>query len=125
MINRVLSGGTATGYRLGLVDDKPCFEVPLTDWSHHLTGPEPLLLGRWVHLAGTFDGKVMRLYVDGREVATMDRPGPIRPNHFRLHLGNYEEGHRAFFTGLLDEVRIYSRALAAAEVAERRRNGGR
>jgi len=125
MINRVLSGGTATGYRMGLVDDRPCFEVPLTDWSHHLTAPEPLPLGRWVHLVGTFDGKVMRLYVDGREAAAMDRPGLIRPNSFRLHLGNYEEGHRAFFTGLLDEVRIYSRALTAGQVAERYRKRGR
>ncbi len=119
MINRVLQGGVTTGYRLGLVDDKPCFQVPLSEWSHHLIGPDPLPLGRWVHLAGAFDGTVMRLYVDGKEVATVERPGPIQPNAFRLHLGNYEEGHRAFFTGLLDEVRIYSRALTPAEILKR------
>jgi len=122
MINRVLQGGTATGYRLGLVNDRPCFNIPLSDWSHHLTAPEPLPLGRWVHLTGTFDGKVMRLYVDGVEVARMDRPGPIKPNDFRLHLGNYEEGHRAYFHGLLDEVRIYRRALSPDEVAEHSRH---
>ncbi len=124
MINRVLQGGVTTGYRMGLVDDKPCFQIPLTEWSHHLTGPDPLPLGRWVHLAGTFDGKTMRLYVDGREVATMDRPGPIQPSELRLHLGSYEEDHRAFFTGLLDEVRIYKRALSAAELRARAREAG-
>jgi hypothetical protein len=46
----------------------------------------------------------------------MDRPGQIRPNDFRLCLGSYEAGHRAHFTGLLDEVRLYDRALSAAEV---------
>lgn len=120
MINRVLQGGTATGYRLGLIDDRPCLNIPQTDWSHHLSAPEPLPLGKWVHLAGTFDGRMMRLYVDGKEVATMERPGSIRPNDFRLHLGNYAEGHQAFFRGLLDEVRIYRRALSATEIAARR-----
>jgi hypothetical protein len=119
MINRVLQGGVTTGYRLGLVDDKPCFQVPLTEWSHHLTAPDLLPLGRWVHLAGTFDGTTMRLFVDGREVAAVDRPGPVQPSSLRLHLGSYEEGHRAFFTGLLDEVRIYDRALTAEEVRAR------
>ena len=56
-MNRVFGGGANTGYRLGLLDGKPCFEVPLTDWSHHLTASKPLPLGRWVHLAGTFDGQ--------------------------------------------------------------------
>lgn len=119
IINRVLAGGINTGYRLGLIDDRPCFNVPLTDWSHHLTAPEPLPLGRWVHLVGTFDGTVMRLYVDGREAASMERKGPIAPNGFRLHLGSYEEGHQAHFVGLLDEVRLYNRALAPAEIARR------
>lgn len=108
MINRVLAGGTNTGYRLGLVDDRPCFNVPLGDWTHHLSAPDPIPLGRWVHLAGVFDGRIMQLYVDGQEVASMERPGPIRPNNFRLHLGTYEEGHRAHFHGLIDEVRIFN-----------------
>jgi hypothetical protein len=125
IINRVLQGGTSTGYRLGLLDDRPCFEIPQTDWSHHLTAPSPLPTGKWVHVVGTFDGSRMRLYVDGVEVAAMDRPGPIKPNAFRLHLGTYEEGHQAHFTGALDEVRIYGRALSPSEVAARHRAGGR
>jgi len=33
-------------------------------------------------------------------------------------LGNYEMGHKAYFRGLLDEVRIYGRALSADEIAK-------
>jgi len=115
-VNRVFAGGTATGYRMGVLDGKPCFEIPQTDWSHHLKAETPLPTGRWTHVAGTFDGKTMRIYADGEESGSMERPGPIKPNEFRLCLGSYEAGHAAHFNGLLDEVRLYSRALTPAEV---------
>jgi hypothetical protein len=116
LVNRVFGGGETTGFRLGVLEGKPCFEVPLTAWSHHLKGSAALPTGKWVHLAGTFDGKMMRLYMNGEECGTMERPGAIKPNDFHLCLGNYEEKHAAFFTGLLDEVKLYNRALSADEV---------
>jgi len=119
--NRVFGGGTDTGYRLGLLEGKPCFEVPLTEWSHHLKANAPLPTGRWVHLVGTFDGQIERIYVDGEEQGSMERPGPIKPNNFHLCLGNYEVGHASHFTGLLDEVRLYDRALSAREIGDRYR----
>ncbi len=116
IVNRVLAGSTAAGYRLGVLGGKPCFEVPQTEWSHHLQAAAPLPTGRWVHLAGTFDGQAMRIYVDGEECGRLERPGPINPSEARLCLGSYDPGHRSHFMGLLDEVRLYGRALDAAEV---------
>lgn len=117
IVNRIFAGGIATGYRLGILDGKPCFEIPVTDWSHHLVAAQPLPLDRWVHLAGTYDGAVMRIYVDGELQGTMERPGPIHPNSFKLCLGNFDEGHQAHFQGLLDEVKLYNRALSPVEIA--------
>jgi hypothetical protein len=129
MLNRVFGGSESTGFRLGLLRGKPCFHVPLTHWSHHLTGSEPLPVGRWVHLAATCDGRTMRLYVDGVERGAMERPGEVRPNGCHLVLGNYEVGHSAHFTGLLDDVRLYRRALSPEEIrshaTERPRQAGK
>lgn len=116
MINRVYGGATSSGYRLGVVQGKPCFEVPLTSFSHHLTANVDLPVGRWVHLAGTFDGKMLRIYVDGRECGSVARPGPLKPNSHNICLGSYAERHAACFRGLLDEVKLYDRALSPAEV---------
>ncbi len=116
IVNRVLGGGENTGYRLGVLEGKPCFEVPQTAWSHHLVAPESLPLGRWLHLAGTFDGQTMRLFVDGAEVASLPRPGPINRSHFDLMIGGFAPGSQANFQGLVDEVRLFSRALTAEEV---------
>lgn len=118
IVNRVYQGGTHTGYRLGVLEGKPCFEIPQTEWSHHLKASVILPTGRWVHLAGTFDGQTMRIYVDGVEQGSMERPGPINPNDFHLCIGNYDVGHASYFRGLVDEVKLYSRALSADEVAQ-------
>lgn len=115
-VNRVLSGGTDSGYRLGVLDGHPCFEIPVTSFSHHLRGRDPIPAGRWVHVAGTFDGQTMRIYTDGAECGSMPRPGPIKANTFPLCLGNYDRGHPAHFAGLLDEVRLYSHALSPDEI---------
>lgn len=116
MVNSVFGHSTTSGFRLGVLRGKPCFQVPLTEWSHHLTGSEPLPTGRWVHLAATFDGSTMRIYVDGRECGRMARPGAVRPNDGRFVLGNYEVSHPAFFQGLLDDVRLYRRVLSPEEI---------
>lgn len=116
IVNRVFGGDPSAGYRLGVVDGKPCFQLPLKPWTHHLAGKKPLPVGEWVHLAATFDGQTMRLYMNGEECGTMPRPAPIKPNTFHLCLGNYEIAHPAHFNGLLDEVRLYSRALTPEEV---------
>ncbi|MEI6503020.1 MAG: LamG domain-containing protein, partial [Armatimonadota bacterium] len=118
LVNRVYSGGTDTGYRLGILNGAPCFEVPQTSFSHHLKADKPLPTGRWVHLAGTFDGQTIRVYMEGELRGTMDRPGPLKPSNLPLTLGSYEAGHPAFFTGLLDEVKLWNRALTAEEILE-------
>lgn len=117
-VNRVFGGGEDTGYRMGILGGKACFEVPATPWSHHLSANQPLPLSRWVHVAGTFDGKTERIYVDGEEQGAMDRPGPVNPSPFHLCLGSYEVKHPSYFRGLLDEVKLYGRALTAEEVRE-------
>lgn len=121
IVNRVQGGGEATGYRLGLLEGKPCFEIPQAPWSHHLVAPEALPVGRWVHMAGTFDGRTMRLFVDGDEVAAIDRPGPVNPSHFDLVIGGFTPRGPAHFVGLVDEVRLFSRALTADEIRRHRR----
>ena len=116
ILNRVFQGGTAAGYRLGVLEGRPCFEVPQTDWSHHLKANVDLPTGCWAHLAGTFDGKTIRIYVDGEEQGTMERPGPVNTNDVHLCLGNYEVDHASHFDGLIDEVKLYGRALTKDEV---------
>lgn len=74
------------------------------------------LLGVWQHVACTYDGSRVRLYVDGVEVADRSWSGSVVLN-MPGALGRNPSGGRNL-NGLIDDVRIYSRALSAAEIVE-------
>jgi hypothetical protein len=116
IVNRIQGGGENTGYRLGLMDGRPCFNVPVTAWSHTAQASRPLPTGRWVALAGTCDGQSVKIYMDGELCGALPRPGCVRSNDFPLILGSFAVGHAAHFEGALDEVRLYDRALRESEI---------
>jgi streptogramin lyase/N-acetylneuraminic acid mutarotase len=79
--------------------------------------------GQWHHVAGTYDGSAVRLYVDGKEIGSGTRTtikiayGLSAGNDLYLasYLGDQiPSGYR--FAGLIDEPTIYNRALSAAEI---------
>jgi predicted RNA-binding Zn-ribbon protein involved in translation (DUF1610 family) len=77
--------------------------------------------GQWHHVAGSYDGQTMRCYVDGLEVSRRLRnAGPLKKSSWDLCIGNsvvdYGTGEFLAFNGLIDEVRIYNRALSPAEI---------
>lgn len=70
-------------------------------------------VSKWHHVAYTFDGTVGKVYVDGALQDT-SREKPQTGSCKKLTLGY--GGTIQFFNGLLDEVRIYTRALSEAEI---------
>ena len=78
-------------------------------------GTAQLPLNAWSHLATTYDGATLRLFVNGTQVATKAQTGSIAVSTGQLRIGgNTIWGE--FFSGLIDEVRVYNRALPAAEI---------
>ncbi|MCX6358473.1 MAG: LamG domain-containing protein [Armatimonadetes bacterium] len=76
---------------------------------------------RWTHLAMTYDGGDLRIYVDGRPAGSMpvNRARKPRPDGIALGRRLDDSGDGYHFRGALDEVRLTGRALAAAEIARR------
>ena len=71
---------------------------------------------RWQHLAATYDGSMLRLYVDGVEVDAQPATGAMSGSAGVLRFGGnavYEE----WYAGLIDDIRIYARPLASSEIA--------
>ena len=76
---------------------------------------------QWHHVAAVYDGRMVRCYVDGVESSSKTRkPGPLSRCGWDLCIGNsvvdYDSGELDAFDGLIDEVRIYNRALSTAEI---------
>jgi beta-galactosidase len=95
-------------------------------WLRFLGEAEPVLVrskvpadwyGAWHRLTGTYDGRVARLYVDGKPVAAVEKAGRLSPGHFPLNVGRNPERIDVRTPARLREARVYSRALTEAEVA--------
>ena len=79
---------------------------------------DPLPLGTWTHIAATWNGSLMRLYVNGADIGwNQSFAGPIAYGSEQLVLGRASLWGGEYFNGTMDEVRIYDRALAADEVS--------
>ncbi|CAL9652170.1 exo-alpha-sialidase [Streptomyces sp. enrichment culture] len=74
--------------------------------------------GQWHRLALRRGGGRLTLFVDGSAVAdAADVPGSVSRNSpFGVHIGERMDG-RAHFTGAVDDVRVWNRALTDAEIA--------
>ncbi|HSW98508.1 MAG TPA: LamG-like jellyroll fold domain-containing protein [Candidatus Saccharimonadales bacterium] len=71
--------------------------------------------GSWHHFAATYDGTYKKVYVDGSLVNTYSYSATLNNNSYDVSLGlNLEDGLQ--YNGMLDDVRIYNRALTSTEV---------
>ncbi|HEX3853665.1 MAG TPA: LamG domain-containing protein [Polyangiaceae bacterium] len=75
--------------------------------------------GRWTHVAFVRDStaQMLTVYVDGSPVGEVSAPNPISPGEAQLFVGRWQ-GDARYLAADLDDVAIYSRALAPAEIAE-------
>lgn len=84
--------------------------------------PKRVLDGEWHHAAATFDGKTMRVFLDGLEIGRRERPGTITAGGPAPAAIGSTRGHECF-QGAIDDLRIYATALTPAEVASLHAHG--
>ncbi|MBT4819031.1 MAG: hypothetical protein HON70_25200, partial [Lentisphaerae bacterium] len=115
------------GYRLGLSGGCPVWQVPREKWDDGLRAPDPLPVDEWSHVAATFDSRTMRLYVNGKEVASLARRGHVKRGRPLItvgaqnagpdRMGGYTPGPGTQFRGWLDSIRVWRRVLPTDEIA--------
>lgn len=95
--------------------------MPAVSWEPRVSSKLPPEPGKWTHVVATWDGAALRMYVDGELQAEQARVGFPNPNPYPVMIGNFEypSCHGGSFGGLIDEVRIYDRALGEDEIARR------
>jgi hypothetical protein len=117
----VLMKESASGLAYGLYGNtdtsRPSLNVHSTGGTEQdIRGTAALSTSAWTHLGATYDGATLRLYVNGTQVATKAFTSALAVTASPLRVGgNAIWGE--WFTGLIDEVRVYNRALSATEVA--------
>lgn len=87
-----------------------CFPRGSAQWNTALSTD-------WTHLIGTYDGAAIKLYADGILRAETATSGNIASSGINFQIGRYHWG-AGFYEGLMDEIRVYNRPLAAEEVRQ-------
>jgi len=94
--------------------DRPSVEIN-NGSSNDTRGAAKISTGVWTHLAGTYDGSTLKLYINGNLVSSKSVSGAATTSSNPLRIGgNTVWGE--YFNGLIDEVRIYNKALSQSEI---------
>jgi len=112
--NTVLAqyNGSYDGYSLYTFNNQPSFYIGGGSYLEAVS-PESINTGHWYHLAGTNDGISLKIYVDGllkAEVSSVGCSGVT----YDAYIGC--DSSYAFFNGIIDDVRVYNRALSGGEI---------
>ena len=86
--------------------------------AHEMKTPK-LSLKKWHHIAGTYDGSVQRLYLDGKKVAEEKWSGTftlVSAKSGAIVIGKDNEADQQYWGGLIDEFAVYTRALSETEI---------
>jgi len=85
------------------------------DGGRDTCAPDSPPVDEWHHIAGTYDGKIFKCYIDGVLADEWAYVGKMPVNTAPVNLGRRSRGG-CLFNGIIDEVAIYDRALSEDEV---------
>jgi PKD repeat protein len=83
--------------------------------EHAASGINALPINQWTHIVSTYDGTKLQLYKNGVLESSSVQSGPIKISAGVLQIGGNSIWGE-YFQGYIDEVKIYNRALATAEI---------
>ena len=123
----ILAKGTGGGHESFVIDVNANhwrFFVRNASAAATQLNPATVTNGNWTHLAAVFSQptSVMQIYINGTLAASGTPPTTLWSDTHEMSIGNRQSGTAAYnepaFGGLIDDVRVYSRALSASDVAE-------
>jgi chitodextrinase len=112
------TGGGAFNYYLDTYNGELLFGFVNGGYREFQTTGATLQPNTWYHLAATFDdaANTVRLYINGVQRAVFTTTISLLPNTQALYLGRSQASSGEYWHGLLDDLRIHSRALSQAEI---------
>ena len=97
--------GPPGAFHLGVSNGGTKFHINTSKGTSSAEAGGVLELEKWQHIAGTFDSKTIKLYIDGKEAASTNHSGKLQKGDYDVVIGS--KNTRQFkWMGLIDEVRI-------------------
>ncbi len=103
-------------YDFWIDNGKISFYSDASGFNPYLESNTTFTADNWHHVVFTRNGSNITYYLDGAEDGTHVNGNTFPDNSYDLHIGDCHHSENSLFDGLIDEVRIYNRALSPREV---------
>ncbi|MEZ5196826.1 MAG: LamG-like jellyroll fold domain-containing protein [Bacteroidales bacterium] len=107
-------GDHSVQFRMNLDGSIVFGEYAWDNWNYVLSGPDLVYLNQWNHIAVSKFGDQVNLYINGVHVGFSQFDN--NPLISTLYFGTRSNAMDRYFSGAIDEVRIWSRSLAQMEI---------
>jgi hypothetical protein len=111
--NPILTQNAGNGYYFYTSSGRPAFYIVVGAAFIQARSPEVINPNEWYHVAGTNDGSNLKLYVNGQLKDSDSSTGFLGVSN-NAYIG-VELNSPLYFYGLIDDVRIYNRAVSESE----------
>ena len=111
-----IGGGTGYDLLFNVGSQRAQFEVWNGPNHQDVASTSSIPLNTWTHIAATFDGSTMQIYVNGVSEGSLGGV-TMTPNTLPLTFGRASRGQFDFFTGQIDEIEIFDTALSPSDIA--------
>ena len=119
IVGKSVHGGCGGRTQYGLFSESGIFKLRFeTEGGRADITTDLPATGEWVHIAFTNDGETATIYINGEAAAEGEVPGTLSANDDPWRIGQDCERENYVFAGIIDEVRLWNRALSAADIAD-------
>lgn len=123
LVDKTDGSASTGGYELGITGegDEVQVYIDLPAIFSRVTSTRGLPEGRWMHVAATYDGNQVNLYLNGRLEGQTNAGSDIGANSLPLKIGtNTSASNAQFFSGQIDEIRLWSTSRSLLDIRENR-----
>ena len=96
--------------------NRPTVFIVINGSEHGFEVPTTLATNTWSHLAATYDGTTLNVYVNGVLAGSESLATTIPVSSGALRIGGNSIWATEYFTGIIDNIRIFDRALTNDEI---------
>lgn len=120
LIDKTAGSATSGGYEINLVgggqEPRVRFNVPGAFTS--VTSNQGVPAGRWTHLAFTYNGSELTIYVNGQKDATANDSRTVEENNLPFVIGANTARNGKFFSGRIDELALWDSFRTESEIQQ-------
>ena len=118
IVGKSVHGGCSGRAQYGLFSEGGTFKLRFeTESGRNDINADLPATNEWVHVAFTNDGEMAQLYVNAEVVSEGDVPGVLRSIDDPLRIAQDCDRANNVFAGMIDEVRLWNRALSGDDIA--------